>query len=93
MCIPGLDPLTLLGVIGGLGSAAAGATAAFAKPPEPVIPAAPAPTLQDSGTDIRIGDQTTDQRAAGAGTKFIPTTLTRASGKSLGGLGRSGLAL
>lgn len=93
MCIPGLDPLTLLGVIGGLGSAAAGATAAFAKPPEAAIPAVPAPTLQDSGTDIRIGGDDTTSDGRGKGTTFIPTTLTRASGKSLGGLGRSGLAL
>lgn len=91
MCIPGLDPLTLLGLIGGIGSAAAGLMANPATPPEAQLPAVPAPILDNTGADVRINMDDTDQR--GSSSQFIPTELKRSSGKSLGGLGRSGLAL
>lgn len=91
MCIPGLDPLTLLGLIGGIGSAASGLMAATASPPDAELPATPAPILDSTGATVRINMDDTDQR--GSSSQFIPTELKRSAGKSLGGLGRSGLAL
>ena len=88
------DPFTLaLGALS-IGSSLFGA-ASMKKPPAPPVPetpATPAPTARAGEAVVRVGGDTADTSADTA-PEYNNFTETRASGKTLGGLGRGGLGL
>jgi hypothetical protein len=84
------DPMTLLM---GLASVAGPLLSKPPKPPAAVVPAAPAPNSRNPGATVRIGTGALDKRSdAGVG-RDVNFVEKRKAGQSLGGLGRSGLAL
>jgi hypothetical protein len=63
-----------------------------AAPPPVQMPATPAPTSRKPEAEVRVGDGV-DPTNPGATPDYNPFAPRRASGKSLGGLGRGGLGL
>lgn len=62
-------------------------------PPKPIVPAAPAPTARAPGATVQLGVGTGKSTTAVQGDKELIFAPTRKAGTSLGGLGRSSLAL
>lgn len=63
------------------------------KPPAAVVPGSPAPNARTPGATVRIGTGAKDERTEGVGPDKKKFVEQRKSGKALGGLGYSGLAL
>ncbi|WKV17004.1 hypothetical protein [Nostoc phage NMeng1] len=90
------DPLTLLL---GVGSVLGGAASLMApdppQPPEAVAPAAPAPTSRNPGAIVRLGNNSDDiKNTVDPADRAKPVFQEqRASGFSLGALGKSGLSI
>ena len=80
----------LLGALGG--ASLLGKQKKPPTPPSPVVPATPAPTARAGGATVRVGGDTPAEEDA-AVAEYMDFTEKRSSGKTLGGLGRSGLGL
>lgn len=61
-------------------------------PPAPEVPATPAPTAREGGATVRVGGDGAAKQETTA-PEYMAFTEKRSSGKTLGGLGRSGLGL
>lgn len=84
------DPMTL---IMGLASVAAPLLSSPPKPPKAEIPASPAPNARAPGATVRVGTGAKDDRTPQGPVERSTFKEQRKSGKSIGGLGRSGLGL
>lgn len=85
------DPLTILGLVGGIGSAVLGVASA---PKPPPLPALTPPGSKAPGATVKIGtgaDELENTDPTSSDTERLAPT--RLAGTSLGGLGRSTLAL
>lgn len=85
------DPMSILTLVGTIGSTIFGATAS--KPPAPEMPAAPAPTARTPGATVRLGDGPNTTNTDPVDVSNTSPARERAAGTTLGGLGKSTLAL
>lgn len=88
------DPITMIGLALGALGAVGSLTQKIPEPPEAEMPAIAAPTSRAPGATVRLGNSDDDIKNTGTTDPNRPQfSERRASGNSLGNLGRSSLAI